>query len=350
MQDKNRYYMPAEWERHERTFIEWPVKASLIWPENYAEVCAGYASVIRAVSEFEPVTVIVNEDTKKEAEKLCENHAEFLTIAHNDAWCRDNGPTFVWNHEKVLSAVNWKFNAWGEKYKPYDLDNEVAPQVLDYLQVPYWNVPIVLEGGSIHVDGEGTLLTTEQCLLNKNRNSKLTKEQIEKYLKDYLKVSSILWLKQGLFGDETDGHIDNVACFAKPGVILIQTCHDHNDPNYEITQENLDILSKATDAKGRSFEIIEIPQPPIRYYQGERLTLSYLNFYFVNGGIILPVFGGDASETDRKAEEILKNMFQERRIVSVDGMALIKEGGNVHCITQQMPEGIRAERNGGMKP
>jgi agmatine deiminase len=240
---------------------------------------------------------------------------------------------------KELSGINWIFNAWGEKYKPYDLDNAVAEKLLEHFHVPRIDVPIVLEGGSIHVDGEGTLLTTQQCLLNPNRNPGLTRGQIEEILKKYLNVSKIIWLKRGLFGDETDGHIDNVACFAKPGVILLQTCYDKEDPNYEITQENLEILRQATDAKGRKLEIIEIKQPPARFYNGERLTLSYLNFYFVNNGIILPTFGGDASVTDKMAEETLQRLYPDRKIVSVDGMPLIKEGGNVHCITQQMPEG-----------
>lgn len=341
MQNKKNYFMPAEWEQHERTFMEWPVKSSVIWPENYNEVCKGYAKVAKAISEFEKVTMIVNEDTASNAKRLCGEHIELLEIPHNDAWCRDNGPTFLWNKEKQLSAVNWQFNAWGEKYLPYDLDNEVAPKVLKHFQVPYENAPIVLEGGSIHVDGEGTLLTTQECLLNINRNPHLSKEEIEEQVKNYLNVSKIIWLKRGLFGDETDGHIDNVACFAKPGVILLQTCYDPEDPNYEITKENLEILNHTTDACGRKLEIIEIPQPPVGYYQEERLTLSYLNFYFVNQGIILPIFGGDAIETDRKAEEILQKVFPDRKIVTVDGMALIKEGGNVHCVTQQMPAGIR---------
>ncbi|HWT76351.1 MAG TPA: agmatine deiminase family protein [Mobilitalea sp.] len=334
-------YMPAEWEQHERTLMEWPVKASLVWPENYNEVIHGYAEVANAISEFEKVTVIVNEDTAEEARVLCSEKVELLIIPHNDAWCRDNGPTFLWNREKQLSAVNWQFNAWGERFIPYDLDNEVAPKVLSHYQVPYRNAPIVLEGGSIHVDGEGTLLTTEECLLNKNRNPHLGKEEIEDVVKHHIQVTKTIWLKQGLFGDETDGHVDNVACFARPGVILMQTCHDPEDPNYERTEENLEILRNAADACGRNLEIIEIPQPPIRYYNDIRLTLSYLNFYFVNQGIILPIFGGDAADTDRKAEEILKTVFPERKIVTVDGMALIKEGGNVHCITQQMPAGSR---------
>jgi agmatine deiminase len=233
--------------------------------------------------------------------------------------------------------VNWQFNAWGERFPHSELDNEVAPKILEYYGVPIINAPFVLEGGSIHVDGEGTLLTTQECLLNKNRNPQLSKEELEEKVKYHLGVSKIIWLKRGLYGDETDGHIDNVACFAKPGVILLQTCSDPEDPNYEITMENLEILNNAEDACGRKLEIIRIPQPPVRYYEDIRLTLSYLNFYMVNHGIILPVFGGDADKTDEEAKKILNQVFPDRKIVTVDGMALIKEGGNVHCITQQVP-------------
>lgn len=334
------FSMPAEWETHERTFIEWPVKDSLVWRENYNEVCEGYSKVAKAISQFETVTMIVNEDTAEQAKMLCGANVEILTIPHNDAWVRDNGPTFVRNPENKLLGINWIFNAWGEKYKPYNLDNEVASKVLKHAKVPCHDAKIILEGGSIHVDGEGTLLTTEQCLLNPNRNPNLSREQIEEEVKKLLNISKIIWLKKGLFGDETDGHIDNIACFAKPGVVLLQSCTNPQDPNYEISDESLDILKHTTDAKGRKLEIIEIPQPPIRYYNNERLTLSYLNFYFVNGGIILPVFGGDAVSTDHITECLLQKAFPDRKIVTVDGMPLIKEGGNVHCITQQMPLGI----------
>lgn len=340
MQMGNQYYMPAEWEQHERTLIEWPVRSSMVWPQNYTSVCKGYANVAKAVAEFEAVTILVNEDTAKEAQALCGEEIEYLMVSHNDAWYRDNGPTFLINQEKKLSAVNWQFNAWGGKYPQYDLDNDAAWKVLKHFQIPYVDAPIIMEGGSIHVDGKGTLLTTEECLLNKNRNPHLSKGQIEEQLKHYLNVSKVIWLKRGLFADETDGHIDNVACFAKPGVILLQVCHDSEDPNYEITMENLEILRNSTDASGNSLKIIEIPQPPARYYLGERLTLSYLNFYIVNDGIVLPIFGEEAGQTDRQAQEILKQLFPERRVVTVDGMSLITEGGNVHCITQQMPLGI----------
>jgi agmatine deiminase len=335
------YYMPAEWEQHERTLMEWPVKASLVWPEDYDKVCAGYAEAAKAISGFEKVTMIVNADTAEEAEALCGDGIEYLTVPHNDAWCRDNGPTFLVNKEKRLSAVNWQFNAWGGKYLPYDLDNEVAARVLKHFQIRYLDAPIIVEGGSIHVDGEGTLLTTQECLLNKNRNPHLSKEQIEEEIKSRLDISRVIWLNRGLFGDETDGHVDNVACFARPGVVLMQTCYEPGDPNCEITKENMEILRNSTDAAGRTPEIIEIPQPPVRYYHGVRLTLSYLNFYIVNGGIILPVFGGNAESGDKNAAEIIRKVFPERRVTTVDGMALITEGGNVHCITQQMPKGIR---------
>ena len=329
--------MPAEWEQHERTFIEWPVKSSMVSPENYTVVCEGYAETAGAIAEFEPVTMIVNEDTLQDAKALCGSGVEYLTIPHDDAWCRDNGPIFLINGDRKLSALNWQFNAWGGKYPCYELDNEVAPRLLEYYGVAYRNVPMVLEGGSIHVDGQGTLLTTRECLLNKNRNPHMTAEQIEANLEQYLGIRKTLWLNRGLWGDETDGHVDNAACFARPGVILMQTCKDPEDPNYEISRENIELLNNSRDALGRELSVIEIPQPPARYLREDRLTLSYLNFYFVNGGIILPVFGGDAMDTDRKAQDILQSVFPERRIKTVDGIRLITEGGNVHCITQQMP-------------
>lgn len=333
------FYMPAEWERHERTFVEWPVKESLVWPENYKEVCQGYAAVIQAIAKFEKVTVIANEEEEGQIQNLCGNGTEIVTIAHNDAWVRDSGPTFLWNEQRERAGVNWKFNSWGEKYLLYDLENKVAKKLLEHYQIPVMDAPFVLEGGSIHTDGEGTLLTTNQCLLHQNRNPDFSQAELEEYLSSYLGVEKIIWLKRGLFGDETDGHIDNVACFVRPGVIAVQTCSDYNDPNYEVTKENLKILQQETDARGRGLQIIEIPQPPARFYNGERLTLSYLNFYFVNDAAILPVFGEDARKTDQEAVRILQNLFPERTIVPVDGIPIIKEGGNVHCITQQMPVG-----------
>lgn len=330
--------MPAEWTRHERTFMSWPVQESMVYPDDHECVCEGYAQVVRAIAEFEPVSVLVNEDDLALAQRhLDEPNIELIPIAHSDAWLRDNGPTFLVGPNGELAGVNWKFNAWGGKYAPWDLDDEVAPQILERMGVRRFDAPVVMEGGSIHVDGEGTLLTTEECLLNVNRNPELSRNQIEEILKQFVNIEKIIWLGRGLAGDETDGHVDNVACFAAPGKVIIQTCDDPSDENYEISQENLRTLREAVDAKGRKLEIVELPQPPKSMFEESRLTLSYLNFYFVNGGIILPVFGGAAEETDREAARILAETFPDRRIRTVDGMAIIKEGGNVHCTTQQMP-------------
>lgn len=332
------YSMPAEWAPHTKTFISWPVQDSMVYPEDYEAVCRGYEGIIRAIAEFEPVTVVVNpEELEAVRARLAGIQADCLAIAHNDAWLRDNGPTFVRGKDGEPAGVNWRFNAWGGKYEPWDLDDAVAPAVLAHEGVRRLDAALVMEGGSIHTDGEGTLITTEECLLNPNRNPGLSREQIEAELARYTGIGKVIWLKRGLSGDETDGHVDNIACFAAPGKVILQVSDDPADENAAITRENLDILSAASDAKGRPLEVIPMAQPPRRDCNGKRLTLSYLNFYFVNGGIILPVFGGDAAETDRLAEETLSRVFPERRIRTVDGMAIIKEGGNVHCTTQQMP-------------
>lgn len=334
------YKMPAEWEKHERTFISWPVKDSMCYPKDYEQVCQGYKELIEAVAEFEPVTVIINEEEEKSKKiTFANSNVRSLLVRHNDAWLRDNGPTFLINPKGDLAGVNWCFNAWGGKYAPWDLDDQVAPEILKHLKIKSFDAPFVMEGGSIHVDGEGTLMTTKECLLNKNRNPELSMSQIESSLKKYLNIEEIIWLERGLAGDETDGHVDNIACFAAPGKVLMQICEDPEDENYKITQENLDILRSAIDAKGRKLEIIPILQPPKAMEEGKRLTLSYLNFYFVNGGIILPVFGGEAKGTDELAQKVLKDVFPDRKIRTINGRAIIKEGGNVHCTTQQMPAG-----------
>jgi agmatine deiminase len=334
------YRMPAEWASHTRTYISWPVKDSMVYPDEYEQVCQGYADIILAIAEFEPITVVVNPNELEKVSCLfVDDRIECLPIEHNDAWLRDNGPTFVVNDKGELAGVNWRFNAWGGKYSPWDLDDEVAPQILSDVGVKQFDAPLVMEGGSIHTDGEGTLLTTEECLLNKNRNSEMSRDQIETNLKNFVNVDQIIWLKRGLSCDETDGHVDNIACFAAPGKVILQVCDDPEDENYDITQENLRILNDTVDAQGRKLEIIQIQQPPKAFFDDQRLTLSYLNFYFVNGGIILPVFGGAAEQTDVLAQQVLGELFPDRRIRTVNGMAIIREGGNVHCTTQQMVAG-----------
>jgi agmatine deiminase len=329
------YQMPPEWLPHSRTLMAWPVKEAL-WPEPFAEILPAYARILNTIARFEPVTLVVRPELTGQAAAFCGSNIELLPLEHNDSWIRDNGPTIICNRHGQLAGINWRFNAWGGKY-PFELDNLVAPQILNYLKIPGWNLPLVMEGGSIHVDGAGALLTTEACLLNSNRNPQFSKDEIESLLRRHLNVSKFIWLKRGWNGDDTDGHIDNVACFAKPGIILTQVCHDSCDPNYVITEENRALLSEATDAQGRFFQIIEIEQPPALFYQGLRLTLSYLNFYFVNGGIVLPVFGGAGARTDAKALAVMQRLFPEREIVTVDGLTIARGGGNVHCLTQQVP-------------
>ncbi|WP_281883535.1 agmatine deiminase family protein [Paenibacillus sp. YYML68] len=336
-----KFIMPAEWAEHTRTLISWPVQDSMVYPDDYEAVCDGYAEIITAIAEFEPVTVVVNpDDAERVSQRFAGNErVELLPIEHNDAWLRDNGPTYIVNDGGEVAAVNWQFNAWGGKYSPWDLDDAVAPQIIARDGIRRFDAPLVMEGGSIHSDGEGTILTTEECLLNTNRNPELSREQIEEQLKQFISADKVIWLKRGLSGDETDGHVDNIACFAAPGKIILQVCDDPADDNYAITQENLAILASHTDAKGRKLEVIPIQQPPMVTHNDKRLTLSYLNFYFVNGGIILPVFGGTAEEADRLAIETLSKAFPDRRIRTVNGMAIIREGGNVHCTTQQVPAG-----------
>lgn len=334
-QQEQNYRMPAEWGPHSRTFMEWPASEEQ-WPGGYQDACRAYAEVARAIAGFEPVTMIVKPGISGQAAFLCGPSVDILPMEHDDAWMRDNGPTFVVG-QRGVAGVNWQFNAWGEKFSPWQEDNLVAPRLLRHFKVPCLDAPVILEGGSIHVDGEGTLLTTEQCLLNKNRNPRLEKKEIEDILKRYLGVKKIIWLKQGLDGDETDGHVDNVACFAKPGLVLVQNCHDPADPNYDIMAENMEILQEATDARGRRLEIMEFLQPAPVYLDGARLPLSYINFYFVNGGIILPSFGENFCTTDEFAAVLLRDIFPDRKVVTIDAMPIIKGGGNVHCITQQMP-------------
>ncbi len=330
------FQMPPEWAKHQRTFMEWPVKEA-VWPGPFEEILPVFADIAVNIAMFEPVTMIARPELAGQAVDYCGPKVEILPLKHNDSWMRDNGPTFVVGENGQIAGINWIFNGWGGKF-PAEDDNQVPPQLLKHLNVKCIDAPIVMEGGSFHVDGEGTLITTEECLLNPNRNPGLSRMEIENFLMRYLNVARVVWLKRGWIGDDTDGHIDNVACFAKPGVIITQVCSDPGDPNYQISKENLETLETTGDAQGRRFEIIEIQQPPADYYHDNRLTLSYLNFYLVNGGLILPIFSGAAAATDKAAAEVLAQVFPKRRIVTINGSVIARGGGNIHCLTQQMPD------------
>ncbi len=326
--------------------MAWPVRAEA-WLDGLAEARDGYVEVANAISEFERVIMIVRPGTEggydavADARKRLSSAVELWELPHDDSWLRDSGPTFILDAAGKRAAVNWRFNAWGEKYRPYDADDRLAGVIAERLGARRFDAPLVLEGGSIHTDGEGTLLTTAECLLAKNRNPDLDAADIEALLREYLGVTAFIWLDRGLAGDETDGHVDNLACFVRPGLIAMQATADRADANFANSETNLRILMKAEDAAGRRVDLVTIEQPPARYCRSERLTLSYINYYPVSGGLVVPVFassgGADMAASDERALAVLRELYPGRKIVPIDGMRIIKGGGNVHCITQQIP-------------
>lgn len=339
------YRMPGEWEKRRRTFMQWPVRdgknsRTPLWPDGIEAARKGYANVAKAIAEFEELVMIAPPELLHEVKDMCGEKVEVLCLPIDDSWVRDNGPTFLLNDDQEVAAVKWRFTSYGEKYQTHYNDGKVPYHLGIFYDIPVFTSPLALEGGGIHSDGQGTILTTESVLLTKCRNPKFTKEEITSLLEEYLGGEQVIWLKSGLYGDLTDGHIDNTACFVRPGVIIIQACYDEKDPDYEIFQENMKILKEFKDrASGLPFEIIEIEKPPIRYYDGQLLTLSYINYLPVTGAVIVPTFGGDAEETDKKALETIQKAYPDRKVVPVDGMPIIIGGGCVHCITQQMPYG-----------
>lgn len=295
-----------------------------------------YAKVAKAIAQFEPVNMLVNPTDMDSARRLCGHESiRLLALPINDSWTRDTGPTFLLNAQGELAGIDWIHNAWGGNYSEYELDNKIAEHVIHQVQARYFHAPLVMEGGSFHVDGEGTVLTSRECLLNLNRNPHLSQSQIEHYLYEYVGADKIIWLNKGLLGDETDGHIDEIACFVAPGKALALITHDKDDPNFTTLQENLEILNTTTDAKGRPLQVFTIEQPPATYLDGERLTLSYINFYLANKGIIMPAFGYDAY--DKAAYTLFTELFPQHKIMQLAARDVFAGGGGIHCITQQQP-------------
>lgn len=328
------YFMPAEWMPHSRCWMAWPCREAL-WGDRLEMAQDAYAEVANAIAQFEPVTMIANPQDLAEVSLRCGSGVGCLPIPHDDSWTRDTGPSFLANEQGELAGVAWRFNAWGQKYSDYDKDQQTATAILEHLDLPVFAADMVLEGGSIHVDGEGSLLTSEQCLLNPNRNPELLRSDIEAKLQAYLGVKTIIWLNEGLIDDETDGHIDNLACFAAPGVVLALSSDDPTDENYAALQDNISRLRASVDAKGRALEVIEVPQPErMNDDHGRRLSRSYINFYIANGGIVMPSFE-DAQ--DNRAFEIISAVFSNRSVVSVAANDIAYGGGGIHCITQQQP-------------
>jgi agmatine deiminase len=321
--------MPAEWEPHERTLMGWPCRRDL-WGETMDQARADYAVVANAVAAFEPVTMIANPGRDAaDARAACTAAVEIVELALDDSWLRDFGPIYVVDEDGgSRTAVHFGFNAWGEKFPPWDRDAAVGRLIAEHLGDAVTEGAMVLEGGSIHTDGQGTLLTTEQCLLNPNRNPSMSREEIEATLRERLGVQSIVWLGMGLLEDrDTDGHVDLIAAFTKPGEVLLQTVPE-DDANHPHCEENRSRLASA------GLRVKELPYLPYDTVAGERVAGSYLNFYLCNGGVIVPVAGAD---TDPAAMEMIAGCYPGREVVPVPGLVLAYGGGGPHCITQQVP-------------
>jgi agmatine deiminase len=265
------------------------------------------------------------------------SHVEFFLIPTNEPWCRDHGPIFIVREkEPRMAVVDWDYNAWGGKYPPYDLDEVVPTKIAEQLKLPVYYPKLIMEGGAIDPNGTGALLTTTSCLLNPNRNANRSQTQIEQALRDYLGVTQIIWLGDGIEGDDTDGHIDDITRFVAPNAVVTAVEKDPNDPNHEPLQKNLEILKAVKLSDGSSLEIATLPMPPRIEREGRRLPASYANFYIANKVVLLPVFG---APTDRKAGSVLKKCFPDRKIVPIDCRALVWGLGAFHCLTQQQPAG-----------
>ncbi|MGH8139350.1 MAG: agmatine deiminase [Steroidobacteraceae bacterium] len=349
------FWMPGEFETHAGCWMLWPER-----PDNWREAARpaqhAFVAVAAAISGFEPVSVGVSASHYAVARSLLPERVRVAELSHDDSWMRDVGPTFVVGARGAVRGVDWHFNAWGGLngglYFPWDQDDLVARKVLEIEGRERYRAPLVNEGGALHVDGEGTVLVTEQCLLNANRNPALSREQIEAQLGAYLGVTRVIWLGNGVINDETDGHVDNLACFVRPGEVCLAWTDNRRDSQYAVSLDAWERLQDARDARGRRLKVHKLPMPrPLTLSRkeaagvvafegsrprpaGERLAASYVNFYIANGGIVMPLLD---PRTDRLAGAKLRRLFPERRIVGVPAREVLLGGGNIHCITQQVP-------------
>lgn len=330
---ENGFSMPAEWAPHSGCLVSWPCKEET-WCGFVTQVKRAFAEVITAISQFEPVFVLSDPSTTKEARRMVGEETEIIELPLDDSWIRDNGPVFVSSAKGDLAVVQFGFNGWGERFPPYDRDARVPELLADMGGFKRYAAPMVLEGGAISVDGEGTLLTTESCLLNQNRNPGLSRQRIDETLESFLGIRKVLWLRQGIHKSMIDGHIDGIAAFVGPSKVILASTDDDSDPNRAIMKDNRDRLETMSDAKGRSIEIIDFPMPRLREIAGNRIAPCYTNFYVANGGVIAPMFG---EPTDRSVLEILRGLFANREIIGVRSEYIGVGGGEIHCITQQIP-------------
>ena len=334
--------MPAEWEEHECCWMQWPtenfpVNATPSWSHfDLEKARIAWANVANAINRFEKLKMIVHPNDYQSALKLLDQKVEILKTPIDDAWCRDTGAIFLLNDKNQLAGVDSDFNCWGYK-ENFEQDDKVAKFMINNSNATYFKNNMVLEGGSIHVNGNGTLITTEQCLLHENRNPNLSKNEIENNLKEYFGVTKIIWLKHGT-DEGTNGHIDNVACFSDQNTVLAMTCSDKDDTYHDLLSENLDILKSSVDQDNNPLKIVEVEMSKKRFIPGDDEPSSYINFYIANSAIILPFFGDDVA--DQNAMKIIKEQFPNRQIECLNGHDILMGGGNIHCITQQQPKAI----------
>jgi agmatine deiminase len=334
------YRMPAEWESHAATWLSWPRREGISFPDSYDAVIPVFVRMIDALRESEPVKINVTDPDHEQQVRLLlkdidTRHVEYFHIPTNEPWCRDHGPIFLTrDREPRLAVVDWDYNAWGNKYPPFDLDEVVPTRIAEHLHLPVFYPRLVMEGGSFDANGTGSLLTTTSCLLNPNRNPGRSKIEIEQTLGAYLGVTNILWLGDGIEGDDTDGHIDDISRFFGQAAVLTAVEDDPKDPNFEPLQANLAILKTMKAEDGTSLEVRPLPMPPRVDREGRRLPASYANYYVANKVVLLPAF---RSPLDQRASEILQLCFPERRIIPIDCTELIWGLGAFHCLTQQQP-------------
>jgi len=349
---KDGYRMPGEFEPQKQAWMLWPERPDN-WRDGAKPAQKTYAKVAKAISKFEPVTMCVSKEQFANCRNALPPEIRVIEMASNDSWIRDCGPTFLVDGKGGVRAVDWDFNAWGGLvdglYFPWDMDDAVAQKVCEIEGIDTYRTPgFVLEGGSIHSDGEGTLLTTEMCLLSEGRNPDMSREEIEEKLKEYLNLEKIIWIKDGIDPDETNGHVDDVACFVRPGEVACIWTDDENNYFYKECQDAYKTLSEATDAKGRKLKVhklcmpqnnvtikadfaIDVVEGTMPREDGDVCIASYMNFLIVNGGVIVPQYG---DVNDKLALEQIQAMFPERKVVGVDTWEVVYGGGNIHCITQ----------------
>jgi agmatine deiminase len=332
------YRWPAEWEPHGATWVAWPHNQET-WPSKYAPIPDEFATFVRTIARYEPVEVLAGGETAMAAARQHLNdvpRVNLWAIPTNDAWCRDHGPTFLQSvDDQPAALVDWQYNAWGNKYPPFDLDAAVPAQIAEALSYRRYSASMIVEGGAIDGNGDGTILTTASCLLNDNRNPGKSRHDIEQVLHRHLGVEQVLWLPYGhLAGDDTDGHVDQLARFVEPARCLAAVTEDQDDEDFAGLRENVDFLRSCRDRRGRRLSVIELPLPSPKFFGEHRLPASYNNFYIANGLVVVPQFDDPA---DAVAIETLRAMFADRDVIGLSALDLVWGLGAFHCLTQQQP-------------